>query len=293
MSEAARDSILDRSQALSLTYSSPPLVEVAMSVQFDPPKGMNLGHLGAFWVTQKELLPSVRVANPIAAAREDFGEQTQWRPPPLQFALSSKPDCRLQMTSADDQWVGQVQRDRLVVNWRKRTGEYPSFTATWIRFQQTWQSWEDFLSEFEFASLRPWLWELTYVNRITSGTLWKSPNDWPRLFPGLWGSDFAAGSGIGLRGFQGQWIGASADPVARLYLDVKLGQSSDELQQDTLILTLTARGPIVAPENRAAGHDSSEANSIEHGMNWGHDLIVSTFDRISSELAKNTWGREC
>lgn len=293
MSEAVRDSILARRQSLSVAYNSPPLVEVAMSVQFDPPKGMNLGHLGAFWATQKGLLPSVRTAPPIVATREDFGGQTQWRPPSLRLALSSTPDCRLQMTSADDQWVGQVQRDRLVVNWRKRTGQYPRFTATWIRFQQTWQSWQDFLSEFGFASPTPRLWELTYVNRIPSDTLWESPNDWPNVFPGLWGSDFAASNGIGLRGFQGQWVWASTNPVARLYVDMKPGQSGDELPQDTLILTLTARGPVGVPENAAATHDSSAANSIEDGMNWGHDLIVSTFDRISSELAKNTWGREC
>src|SRR5690606_90804 len=34
----------------SISYDAPPLVEVAMSVQFDPPKGLNLAHLGAFWM---------------------------------------------------------------------------------------------------------------------------------------------------------------------------------------------------------------------------------------------------
>lgn len=78
----------------SVTYDAPPLVEVAISIQFDPPKGLNQAHLGAFWVTQKDLLPNVRAVQPIATTNENFGSQGQWLPPSLQLALTNEPDCR-------------------------------------------------------------------------------------------------------------------------------------------------------------------------------------------------------
>ncbi len=146
-------------QPSSMTYDAPPLVEVAMSAQFDPPKGLNQAHLGAFWVTQKASLPHVRAVQPISTANEVFGDQGQWLPPSLQLELTNEPDCRLQMTSSDEQWMCQVQRNRVVVNWRKRSEQYPRFSTTWCRFQAAWQAWETFLADLEFDSLKPRLWE--------------------------------------------------------------------------------------------------------------------------------------
>ena len=91
-----------------------------MSVQFDPPSALTVAHLGQFWATQKNIFPNVKAIQPIISTSEDFGNEGQWLPPSLRLAFSDEPQCRLQMTSADDQWMCQIQPDRLVVNWRKR-----------------------------------------------------------------------------------------------------------------------------------------------------------------------------
>lgn len=278
-------------QSSSITYDSPPLVEVAMSIQFDPPKGLNQAHLGAFWVTQKDSLPNVRVVQPIVSANEVFGNQGQWLPPSLQLALTNEPDCRLQMTSLDDQWMGQVQRDRLVINWRKRSTQYPRFDATWNRFKIAWQAWEAFLGEQQKAPLKPRLWELTYVNRIPKDDLWKNPGDWPSVFPGLWGGVFADIEGAELRGFQGQWVWESTAPPSRLYIEPKPGRSADDKGEDVLFLSLTARGPVGISRSDADSSSSSGLEQIESGIGWGHEFIVTTFDRIASNVAKTAWGR--
>ena len=137
MSDATRRPPLGQRQTHLITYDTPPLVEVAMSLQFDPPKGVNQAHLGAFWATQRNLLPIVRAVQPIVSPNEDFGNRRgQWLPPSLQLALTNEPDCRLQMISSDEQWMCQVQRDRLVINWRKRSEQYPRFSSTWSRFRK-------------------------------------------------------------------------------------------------------------------------------------------------------------
>lgn len=272
----------------SITYDAPPLVEVAMSIQFDPPDGLNQAHLGAFWVTQKHVLPGVRALQPIAASYDDFGSEGQWLPPSLQLALTNEPDCRLQMISLDDQWVCQVQRNRLVFNWRKRGEEYPRFSAAWIRFLVSWEAWLSFLGDYELDRPRLRLWELTYVNRIPNDRLWEKPADWPNVFPGLWGGGFAVVEGAALRGFQGRWVWESLDPPARLYVEPNPGRSAEDPQKDVLLLSLTARG-LIRDDSQTG--QSSESDLIESAMAFGHDWIVGTFDKITSDAAKKAWGR--
>lgn len=275
---------------LAVTYLSPPLVEVAISIQFDPPHGLSLAHLGAFWFTQREALPTVRTASPIVTLNENF-EGGGWLPPSLQLALTNEPDCRLQMTSENDEWMYQVQRNRLVVNWRKRNVEYPRFHATWKRFNEAWTAWTKFLVELKFPSLRPRLWEVTYVNRIPQGELWTTPNDWPRIFPGLWGGVVAPVQGASLTGMHGQWVWHRADPPMRLYVEPKPARSGDQPHQEVLLLSLTARG-LVDPSNEGvASSDPGGLERIGTGISLGHELIVSTFDNIASDIAKKVWGR--
>lgn len=262
-----------------------------MSVQFDPPKGLNQAHLGAFWVTQKDQLPLVSAVQPISSSNESFGSEGQWLPPALRLALTNEPDCRLQLTSSDDQWMCQIQRDRLVINWRKRGDVYPRFGATWTRFEDAWNAWESFIVDLKFKPLKPRLWELTYVNRIAREGLWDSPSDWPKVFPGLWGGNFTAIDGMDLRGFQGQWVWESADPVARLYVEPKPGRSTTEPPQDVLLLSLTARGRIDSEKASKVEQSGTMLASIKSGMGCGHGLIVKTFDAIASNEAKTTWGR--
>jgi uncharacterized protein (TIGR04255 family) len=270
------------------TYDNPPLVEVAMSVQFDPPGRLNTAHLGAFWWTQRQEFPTVRVVQPIPAHPEDFTDEGQWLPPSLQLALSEEPLCRLQFSSADEQWLCQIQPDRLVVNWRKRNVAYPRFGETLSRCLKAWKIWCEFLAAEKLDRAVPKLWELTYVNRVPKEELWQQPSDWPNVFPGLWGGQSTAINGVQLRGLHGQWVWDRATPRARLYVEPRPARSSDNPPNELLMLSLTARGPVLA-EPATPNPDSSRA--ITAGMNVGHELIVLTFDAINSDKAKLHWKR--
>lgn len=273
----------------SLTYKNPPLVEVAISVQFEPPKTLTLAHLGAFWATQKKSLPNVRAIQAIPTTTEPFGGQGAWLPPSLQLALSNEPDCRLQMTSANDEWMCQLQRNRIVINWRKRSELYPRFSATRERFFESWKAWTSFLVESEIALPKLHLWEVTYVNRIPKPGLWETPSDWPKIFPGLWGGNFASHDATGLCGFHGQWVWESKGQPARLYVDSKPGRILDDPPQDVLIVSLTARGPVDLNDKRSTANDDQSTDSIVTGVNFGHELIVGTFEKIASSDAKQNW----
>ena len=284
---------MKRPRSANVSHSHPPVVEVAMSVQFDPPSNLTLAHLGAFWATQKENFPKVRATQPIAASNEDFESEGPWLPPSLRLAFIDEPQCRLQMTSADEQWMCQFQPDRLVVNWRKKSEDYPRFEKTLERFQASWHRLQEFFADEAISAPEPRLWEVTYVNRIPKGDLWQCPADWPQVFPGLWGNEFSSADGLSLRGLRGQWVWDYAPGHARLYVEPSPARSADNPPVELLMLNLTARGPIKSKGDCGETMDSIDA--IESGMNLGHDLIVSTFDQISSTQAKVHWGRhgEC
>jgi uncharacterized protein (TIGR04255 family) len=270
-------------------YGEPPVVEVAMSVLFDPPDGFTVAHLGRYWGIQKNTFPNVKAIQPIISPNEDFGAEGPWLPPSLRLAFSDEPQCRLQMTTADDQWMCQVQPDRLVMNWRKKVAEYPRFDMTLNRFKEAWQVLHRFLADEGISLPTARLWELTYVNRIPKGELWQSPDDWPAVFPGLWGGRFVAADGLTLRGLRGQWVWDFAPEQARLYVEPSPAKSAEDPRTELLMLSLTSRGPIRLKEESGAIIPGEVA--IEDGMNLGHDLIVFTFDTCASSRAKEIWKR--
>lgn len=282
--------LIDVPRALdtSVNYEAPPVVEVAMSVQFDPAPRFTIAHLGVFWFSLKEKFPNLKTAQPIVATNEDFGGSGQWIPPSLQLALTNEPQCRLQMSSSDDQWMCQIQFDRIVVNWRKRQQEYPRFGATLNRFLELWGSLQKFFVDYKQEEVTPTYWELTYVNRIPSGSLWSTPADWPLVFPGLWGERFGCPNGLNLRGLRGQWVWDVDHEAARLYVDPS--PARPDKGEDLLMLNLTARGIAAERENVKEAADHIEA--ITDKMHLGHNLIVLMFDAISSPKAKQHWKRK-
>lgn len=275
----------------SSSYSRPPLVEVAMSIQFDPPQGVNQAHLGAYWATQRDVWPNVRSAQSISPSAEEFGTDSQWFPPALRLALTNLPEIRLQMTSADNQWMQQIQLDRLVVNWRKRSPEYPRFPATWHRFRESWISWNTFLRDYEIAPPIPRIWELTYVNRVPKGQLWASPADWPLIFPGLWGGNVASINEAELSGLHGQWVWEFPGQRTRLFVEAKPARTKEPTVENVLILTLTARGSLVTSGSSGNNIESLSIEPTCQAIESGHLVIVQMFDRIASDRAKLEWGQ--
>jgi uncharacterized protein (TIGR04255 family) len=279
--------ILSAAKPAGITYDNPPLIEVAMSVQFEPPSGLTMAHLGAYWWLNRESYPVVVDAKPISASKESFRNQEPWFPPSLRFAITDQINFRLQMKSSDEQWVCQIQQDRFVVNWRKQEDRYPRFREAWERFQRDWTSWNKFLTELYSPASEtiPYMWELAYVNRIPKGTLWKSPADWDKIFPSLCVSPSDSNKVGSLQGVRGQWIWDSSDPTVRLNVELVPRRFRGSPDEDSLMLNLTARGPIDVAS-------CGKLTAIQSGMDCGHSMIVSMFDSLASPTAKQKWNRQ-
>lgn len=265
---------------MAVTYQNPPLVEVAVSLQFERPSGLNGAHLGAFWYTQRDKYPHAKTAPPIPSVDPDlFGSPGPLLVPSIRIALLNEPEQRVQMTSEDEQWMVQIQENRIVINWRKHDGSYPRYEAARDRLLATWDCWVRFVQAELKKSCEPRLWEITYVNRVPEGILWQSPSDWPKVFSGLWGGEFGFDPTSSLIAHQGSWLleHPAQNPVARLFVEPKMVKAAEG--QRSLLVNLTAKGSVTSPE-------------IGPSLEIGHELIVSTFDRISSDTAKREWGKQ-
>ncbi len=190
------------------SYKNPPLVEVALSVVFEPVEGLTDAHLSPFWWTVRNSFPFVRLAHAIPTDLQSF-ELGMVESPGIQIELAKQLETRVLMTAEADDWVCQVQRNRLVVNWRKRSEAYPRFSATLSKLTMMWDGWKSFVESLGFERPKPVAWEVTYVNQIRRD--FNRHGTWTEVLPGLfhdiprlhWQRNCAAGERHGSGRYQG------------------------------------------------------------------------------------------
>ena len=166
-------------------YKRPPVTEVAVSIQFAPLEELTAAHVGLYWARIKDAFPNVTEQAPIAHVVERPEEENY---PKIEAFLTQKPDLpRIWFTDNTETALIQVQRDRFVYNWRRvrDSDTYIRFPAVKSQFLLRWREFLGFLKDQNAPSPEVDQCELTYVNRIEQGELWKSPAEWGNLFPSL------------------------------------------------------------------------------------------------------------
>src|SRR5689334_18752740 len=105
-------------------FRNPPIAEVVCGVTFKPLKSLLAPHLGLFWAMVRSDFPTCREVEPLMPVFETFDES----PAVQDFTLPLLP--RVWFVSKDQNGIIQIQRDRLLQNWRKvrLTDEYPRYT---------------------------------------------------------------------------------------------------------------------------------------------------------------------
>jgi uncharacterized protein (TIGR04255 family) len=269
----------------TMKFDAPPVVETALSVQFNTLAGFTAAHAGWFWKEYVEKLgdgPSnewkqVTEAVKIPELFEKFGAEDLWAFPSFRVTpgvLSS----RVQIIRGDGERMLQVQDNRFILNWRKQASAYPTYETLLPEFRNMLNAFETFCTEATFGTPVYNLWEITYVDQVKKGTMWDSVRNLNRIFPALGpppvGAHHAPPSDD--ETMSADWRFSLADRRGRLYVQLrqaKLQPSNEEVIQ----LTTTARGPV------------SETQSWEQGMDFGHDALRETFLAITSTEAKEFW----
>ena len=265
------------------SYEQPPVVETVLGVQFDRLPSLKNAQVGAFWKSlDTSEWPTIVDAPPLPPQSEVFTKAAKWAKG-IQLQLSQDSSSRLQIKSKDDDRMIQVQNGRLHFNWLGKGGDkYPRYEKVREGFVSTLERFIDFLAEENIGDFQPNQWEVTYVNHIPQGTVWKTPDDWGFFRP--LGSLPTIENLVDGESFSGEWHFVIPGQRGRLHVHWQhaLGSTSDEEDREYVRLTFTARGPMQQSENDIA--------AVLDGLDLGRETIVRSFEKLMSDDANQYWG---
>jgi uncharacterized protein (TIGR04255 family) len=259
-------------------FDNPPVVEVAIGVQFEPVNGFRQAHLGLFWNQIREDYPKTQDQPRLETALESF-DAGGW--PTLQLELVDGPPVhRAWFISENDELLLQVQNDRLIHNWRHQGGAYPRFDLLLDRFWQHVERFEGVLAEAGLTGKPIQQAEITYINwiAVTSMDTFFRPSIAAEL-------DLA---GIGPLPDAQRW--AAQYPVqleeevqGRLAVEAQPGQRvEDGKLANGFQLSLAFRGSV------APGSDKKATSVL---LELGRSSIVRAFAALTTDSMHEEWGR--
>jgi len=263
-------------------YENPPVVETILGVQFERLPGFKNAHLGGFWKTlPAEDWPTVSDAPPLQPQFERFAEAARWAKG-VQLRLMQEFSTRLQIKNKDGDRMIQVQNGSLHFNWLGQKGrQYPRYQEVREGFVWSLERLTDFLAQEKLGAFQPNQWEVTYLNHIPKGTVWNTPDDWGFFRP-LGAVPTVEGVVRG-ESFAGGWHFAIPDERGRLHVEWQHAVKSEPEQQEIVVLTLTARGPLQHAEGETLA-------AVLAGVDLGREVIVRSFEQFMDDRANKHWG---
>ncbi len=266
-------------------FERPPLDELVLSLQFADLPFKNY-HAGLLWQKFADHYPKVEEQAPIAPVFETFGAPRAAAELQQIRLLSPDDTLRYWFISADNNQLLQVQRDRLIHNWRRKlpTDEYPRYEAVRERFEADINTAVDFFRAYQLGEIRCNQCEVSYINVIDAIDESDPNRELSTIFT-FWSERYSDSSlshierGRFTISFLLEGEGGS-EPVGRLHINAVPGiRTSDSAP--VMRLHLTARG---RPKDE----------SVEAGLLWldrGRAAVVTGFAAITTKRMHKLWGR--
>lgn len=266
-------------------FDEPPLVEVALTVQFERLQKFRSSDAVLFWNQDaiRRSFPRIEEHPALDSILEREGLSDFRQVVRVQF--SEKPEVpRYFFVNDRGTQLIQLQPDRLSHNWRKvRDGDaYPRYEAIREVFLQELRLLEQFVSDRSLGDFKPTQCEVTYVNHISGAN--------PKSLP-LPGSILRVWSQRHSQLASSEFEGAAID--ARYTIRDRAGSFRGRLRVDfrpatrredeslLYVLQLTARGAPLG-----AGVDGS----IEF-IDLGRSSLVHAFDELTTAEMHDVWRR--
>lgn len=272
-------------------FDRPPVVEVALSVQFESLSKLHAAAMGLFWGKFRDRFPNVEQHPPVQHQVERKGARRQLESKlEFVFKAGAEPTPRLWMVNDASSELLQLQSDRFVRNWRRyhdQTLPYPHY-AEHIRpsFKRDFGVFEEFVQTQSLGSLTVDQCEVTYINHITPAGVWKTHGDLHRVFRG-WSSKYYEGlpaDGVNIKAYH-EIQDESGEFAGHLYLQIDSAftapKSSEEQATPVFVMQLVARG-------RPLGKGTKGAFRF---LDLGRSTIVNAFANMTTERMHVAWGR--
>lgn len=263
-------------------FAKPPVVEVAMGVQFRTLEAFKSPHSGLLWLVYKDDFPKIEELHPLEPSIEPFGED---RKKPLRLALKiEEPSVpRVLFLNAGGSQLIQIQRDRFLQNWRRRPSEeeYPRYeTGLRESFVESFEKFCAFAAREGLGEIVPTQCEVSYFNLVQLEASKVSLPDVLNLVDfdrkGDWLPEPENGS-LSLR-FP---MVVDNKQIGRLHVSAEPGFLATD-GKPVLRLNLTARG-LPLGEGR---------EGIMRFLDLGREWVVRGFTSITTERMHQLWGRQ-
>lgn len=264
-------------------FSKPPVHEVALGAYFDPIPSLGLVGIGELRRRWGERYPKLQEQPPAPPVfPESFG-MMQIGVPTITFGPSAP--TRVWFLSEDEQQLVQVQRDRLVHNWRRllKDAEYPHYHTLRPQFERDAEDLHEFLAS-EGIEARFVQAEVSYINQISIGQISPAARIAQLIAP--WSGQMSDGflpdpeeTQISLRFV----ITRPHDdaPAGRLYASVQpaLRQNAGGQVESFIQLQLFARGAPLG----------DGIDGVLAFLDLGHDWLVRGFRSLTMPEAHKEW----
>jgi uncharacterized protein (TIGR04255 family) len=264
-------------------FDKPPVIEVALGVQFDPLFGVGSSEIVEFWADKiRSRFPKAETAPPIAPAVEWFGVAGA----PVQLSVQFGPigtQERWLFADAGTNQLVQVQQDRFVRNWRKigSADSYPRYPTIRKGFEEDFRAFSGFLQDHDIKAPVPNQCEVTYVNHIELPA--ETAQGDPKWFLSSWSGDHSdsfLSRPESVETTARYVIESNGESVGRLHIAARPAVVSRG-GTPVFLLTLTARG---RPAERTL-------EGVLNFLDLGRQYVVRGFASVTTPQAHKLWGR--
>jgi uncharacterized protein (TIGR04255 family) len=261
-------------------FDQPPVVETALSVQFEPLSEMRTAHLGLLWERYRPNFPKTEERPTLGRVLEQFPETPRTRLGLELQTYENPPVPRLWFITSRGNEMIQVQPDRFIKNWRKEgDGEtYPRYEKNKGSFERDFAVFREFVAGHRLGTPIINQCEVTYVNHIVAGQGWDSFGDADKVFS-FWKSpvERIPGNAEDIHTHTRFVIpGDDGTPVGRLHVEIQPAfRASDN--KAMYVFHLTARGEL-----------GESFEFLDLGRRW----IVKSFAALTTPQMHEVWKRK-
>lgn len=258
-------------------YELPPVVETALSVQFDPIPALRTAHLGLLWSKFRDEFPQSEEHSALEPVVEHF---PAIQPPSARLLrlqeLDRPPVPRLWFLSAMGDEMVQVQNGRFVRNWRKTPGQqYPRYDdALRPKFNEDFVRFQGFLRDCGLGEPVVNQCEIVYVNHILAGEIWTDFQEIGKVFRCCADTAFADFETTQLS-FHSALL-HDGKPIGRLHVDIQPAFRVEDGAK-MFFFQLTARG--IGPDSLGF-------------LDLGREAIVLAFDSMTTPEMHKIWRKK-
>jgi len=264
-------------------YAKPPVVEVAISVQFEELAGFRPVHFGLYWELIRDRYPVTEHHPPLASVVELFG--TRGSQAGSLSIESQFPVGRCWYLSSDGLRLVQLQPDRFVLNWRKLDTDidYPRYERLREIFQSELESFLEFATRNELGGFEPTQCELTYVNHLVSALGGGEHGELSKVLS-VWSGKTTETYLPKVEDARLAWqyrFEENSSPIGRLHVQVKSAMRTRD-RTPLLVWELTGRG---APLGLGV-------EGVLSFTDRSHEWIVRGFTALTTDHMHRIWERQ-